>query len=463
MIIRPYIHLTSVLLWFALFCYGPAVAARQGSGAPPKPNILVIFTDDMRADQLQYMPLTMAMLANQGVRFEQGFVASPLCGPNRASLLGGQYVHRHNVPCNDQAASLFDDTQTIGTWLQAAGYRTGYFGKWLNGVNSTEIARWPYRAPGWTDWRVSVDPQHTYYNYQVIENGTIVRYGSTQADYKTTVIGHRAREFIAKTPANRPFLAVVAFNAPHAPHTPETLADQRIGSQAPFPLSPAFNEADVFDKPPYIRVLPPLSSTEQTAVKNRWKKQVATLQSADRQIEAIRWDLERTGRLDETIVIFTSDNGLLMGEHRLEEKKSCVYNPCVRVPMVVRMPGIAPRVDTTHLVSTLDIPATITALAGVTPPYPLPGSNLVPLLQNPMSPWRTDLLIELLQEDAGRPPFAAVRSRTEMYAEYLDGSRFREYYNLTLDPFQLVNRASDPLMKTRVQALATRLAQLRLE
>jgi N-acetylglucosamine-6-sulfatase len=462
MIIRHYIHLTSVL-WFAVSCYVPAVVARQGNGPLPRANILLIFTDDMRADQLQYMPSTKAMLANQGVRFEQGFVASPLCGPNRASLLSGQYVHRHNVPCNDQAASLFDDTQTIGTWLQAAGYRTGYFGKWLNGVNSTEIAPWPYRAPGWHDWRVSVDPQHTYYDYQLIENGTIIRYGSTQADYKTAVIGQHARQFIAKTAANRPFLAVVAFNAPHAPHTPETSADRNIGALAPFPLSPAFNEADVFDKPAYIRVLPLLSSTEQTAVKNRWKKQIATLQSVDRQIEAIRSDLERTGRLDETMVIFTSDNGYLMGEHRLEHQKSCVYNPCVRVPMVVRMPGIAPRVDTTHLVSTLDIPATITAIAGATPPYQLAGSNLVPLLKDATINWRADLLIELLQEDNRRPPFAAVRSRTEMYAEYLDGSRFREYYNLTIDPFQLVNRASDPSVKTRVQALATRLAQLRLE
>jgi N-acetylglucosamine-6-sulfatase len=452
-------QLTAVLFLLAVSFHLPARIAGADSGAlSPKPNIVLIITDDMRFDQLQYMPNTMSKLATKGVRFEQGLVASPLCGPNRVSLLGGQYVHTHQIDCNDAAARNFKHHEHLGIWLQQHGYVTAMIGKWLNGTEPKQITPWPYVADGFDDWRALIG-QDTYRGASLIENGRIVSY--TTEDYSTVVLGRHARTFIASVPLDRPFFLLFAPNAPHSPYTPETPADLRIGQSIPFPSTPAFNEANVADKPAYVRARVPLTLDEQAQIRSRWSRQNATLQSLDRQIAAILDDLAAAGRLARTDIYFTSDNGLMMGEHRLTGGKSCVYEECIRVPFVVRMAHVTPRVDTTHLVSTLDLTATILARAGAAAPYDIPGRNLVPLLRDAATPWRDDVLVEFLSSTGERPPFQAVRTSADLYAEYRRGER--EYYNLSADPFQLINRVNDPLMKTRVQALTTRLAQLRAQ
>ncbi len=420
-----------------------------------KPNVLVVLTDDMAAVQLDAMPQTMARLVTPGVRFERAFVSAPLCAPNRASLYSGRLAHNHGVVGNDFAARDFDDTQTLATWLQAAGYRTGQFGKWINGMRAAEIAPWPYTAPGWHDWKVCVDPAREYYDYKMIVNGTIVTFGTGPSNYKTTVIGQWTRDFILTAPAEQPIFAVASFNAPHAPSVVATDADKTYASQFPFEPTAAYNEADVSDKPAFVRALPLLTADDDTTIRRQWKKQVGTLQAVDREMAGLLDALEQSGRAANTYVLFTSDNGRMNGEHRIADGKSCVYDPCARVLCVVKGPTVVPRVDTEHLVSTVDLTATIAALAGVTAPHTLDGRDLTPVLANLAPAWREHLLIELLAEDNRRPPFAALRARTDVYVEY---ATEREYYDLAIDPQQLENRITDPAYAARIAELAAALA-----
>lgn len=445
----------TVLLWLTAVC-GAAPATAQ-----TPPNILAIVTDDQRAEQVLYMPNLMA-LAAESVRFNRAFVASPLCSPNRSSLLTGLAVHMHRIDCNDLAAARFHTSyaaQHLGAWLQASGeYYTCYVGKWMNGVEQATMPFWPYVAPGWDEWHVFVG-QGGYDDYKLIQKigtgtATVTRY----TEYSTTKLGTLVRQCIERAPAEKPVFVIYAPKAPHAPHQMEFEADKHHG--APFPDTPATNEADVSDKPAYIQQLPLLTSTEMTAARNQYKKQVGQLQSLDRQIPLLRERLTLTGRWDTTYVFYTSDNGYLAAEHRLLNGKSCAYDPCVRVPFFVRVPGATPRVDD-RLVSTLDLTSTIVQLAGVTPPWELNGRNLLPLIADPTIAWRHELLVELLQEDNHRPPFRMIVADDgsfDTYVEYLHGET--EFYPLDVDPNQLQNAATDPTYAARVIALQLRLAVL---
>ena len=446
---RPSAHATAPV------SRGPAHGLVQ---APALPNILFILADDMRFEQLQYMPQTMQLLAPQSVRFDQAFVHSPLCGPNRTSLLTGVYVHTHRIDCNSISASSFGTREHLGTMLQAKGYRTAEVGKWLNGLTAGRMPVWPWVQPGWNVWRAFAG-DGGYYGFKLLtEKSTVKTYDTST--YSTTVLGQLARDFIHNTSADQPFFLYFTPKAPHDPYVAENEADKKFGNHQPFPRSSAFNEADVSDKPSNIQALPLLTAAQMVQAEQTWHKQVATAQSLDRQVAALLTDLQQAGRLDDTVVFFTSDNGVVNAEHRLLDGKSCPYEECIHVPLLVRVPGVLPRVDTDHLVSTVDLTATVLALAKAS--RPLPGQNLLPLLASPTAPWQSDVLVEYLsttKEDEGRPPFAAVRSRTDIYIEYLNGER--EYYDLATDPDQLTNRITDPAVQARVTALTARLADYR--
>lgn len=421
-----------------------------------KPNVVLIITDDMPAGQLDYMPQTMSRLVGQGVRFEKMYVASPVCGPNRVSLLGGQYVHTHGITTNDDTARLFKSRQHLAMWLQDHGYATAMFGKWLNGMTFDQIQPWPYQAEGFNDWRVAIDPGAYYGEFKLIENGVVIKYDTTA--YSTTVLGSFVRQFISATPVEQPFFIIFAPKAPHAPFDAETQADKDFSKTVPQPNSPAFNEADVSDKPSWVQALPLLTDAEQKTAQKAWRNQVATLQSVDRQIELLLDALELAGRLVNTDIYFTSDNGHVGGEHRLDKGKGCVYEESIKVPLVVRMTGVTPRVDSTHLVSTIDITATILARAGKAITG-LKGLDLTQLLQNEAAPWREDLLIEYLSEVGKRPPFHAVHAGRDVYVEYLNGEK--EYYNLETDLYQIGNAVLEAANAQRISALSARLAELR--
>jgi arylsulfatase A-like enzyme len=422
-------------------------------------NIVLILTDDQRPMTLDQMPLTMSLLAGQGVHFVNAISTTPLCCPARATILSGLYAHNHGVLSNilPYGAPAFADVSTIATWLQSAGYRTALFGKYLNQYQLKQP--WPYVPPGWSTWAAFKEPN--YYNYQLVEDGREVTYGATAVNYSTRVLGAKAVAFIDSTPIDQPFFLEFAPWAPHAPATPAN-QDKTLFSNLPKWRPPSFNEADVSDKPAYVRALPRLNTSTIAMVDKLRLNQLRSLQAVDRWVKNIVDALIRTGRMDNTAIVFASDNGLALGEHRYLPK-NCVYEGCIRVPLIIRAPGIAPRVDS-NLVGLMDLTPTFAEWAGISPPIPVNGQSLTELLQNPGLPWRQEILIEVLAH-AGAPAieglFSGLRTRRYTYAEYTTGER--ELYDLQTDPDQLTNVASDPARAALVAELSATLAGLKTE
>lgn len=430
---------------------------------PARPNVVLMLLDDMIYDQLQYMPLTLAKFAT-GIRFNYAFAAVPVCGPNRAAILSGNYSHNSLVHGNQYSARDFDDTDHLGHWLQAAGYRTGCFGKWLNDCTAVDIAPkpWPYRPPGWDDARIFASTGGgSYYGYTMVENGALVKYGATLPHYSTNVIANQVLAFIDATPVSQPFFAYVAYAAPHGPCTWETAADRSSTKTIPVPAPPSKNEPDVSDKPDFVQDLPLLTNTDLAEIQARYRQGAAALQAVDRRVDQLFTTLTASGRLADTVILFTNDNGWLSGEHRLEKGKQVIYDEAIRIPLLVYWPGATPRTDDTHVVSAIDLPATIAAIAGAAPPTSRPGWNLEDVVFDPLSSWREEVLVESLETGTARPPWHAVHTLTEIYAKYVDPLQGTEYYDLTSDPYQLLNRVSEPSLAARVNQLDALLTVLK--
>jgi len=445
-----------------------AIAAVPGRSAATTPtkwvrNVVVIVTDDQRWDTVDggpntlvsAMPNVQKYLVNQGVTFPNGFVTNPQCCPSRASIFTGEYSHGtgvyKNFPPHGGFAS-FHDTSTVATWLQHAGYDTALVGKYLNGYHGT------YIPPGWDHCFATADKpaRLAYYDYHVNDNGTIRHYGSKPKDYGATVEGNEAANFILHAPS--PFFLYLALSAPHAPAVPPPGTKHRFAHIKPR-RPPSYNEANMTDKPPWARNLPKLTATQRANIDKFRKAQYRTLIGADDQVGKIITALRDTGRLGNTMIIFMSDNGILWGEHRFKSKRAA-YEESIRVPFVVRYDPLVqkPRVDD-RLVLGIDVAPTLAELAGVPAPGAEGHSLLQPLRYPFSSQWRTDFLVEHMREDARDiPTYCAVRNETTMYVDYADGSQ--ELYDLTNDPFELVNQAKNPAFASTLSAMQARLAQL---
>ncbi len=440
------------------------VTVTFANGTTSRPNIIVIMTDDQRADLMQYMPRTAARLASETVKFDRAFATTPLCCPSRVNFLTGRYSHNTGVLQNtlpNGGVTKFDPTSTIGTWLQKAGYRTGIYGKYLNGYD--ELLS-PLVHPGWDEWHILVDETdfnpsvYYYYNYTINDNGVITPYGSAVQDYSMTVLTQKVVEFIASTPPSQPFFVYLT---PYAPHDPSVPHPTDIGSYANHPdwRPPSFNEADVSDKPAWIRRLSPMTSNQIAVSDSFHRRQLEALQAVDRAIVEIVDSLEAAGRWSNTVLVVTSDNGYAWGEHRLRDRKACVYEECVRVPLWVRAPGLVSRTDAS-LVGLIDLAPSIAEWGGATPATSVNGRSLLPLLSNGGAPWRTELLLELLGSSSNSTTFSAVRTSQYVYVEYRNGDR--ELYDLQVDPYQLTNVVNDPAHAGTVSTLRNLLAALKV-
>jgi arylsulfatase A-like enzyme len=418
-------------------------------------NIVLILTDDQRWDTLWAMPNVERLLAAHGVTFRNAFVTTSLCCPSRASILTGLYS-RHTGVYTDSpplgGAPRFRDQSTIATWLKAQGYSTGLVGKYLNAYNL--IPR--HIPPGWDDWNAisSNFPALHYYKYTINENGRFVHYGSASSDYSTTVLTGLALRFIRR--ATSPFFLELC---PIAPHTPSIPApnDRGLFRTTPLPRRPDFNEADVSDKPwgPFVH---PLYPRRRDAARTGWQRQLASLQAVDRGVARIVDTLAARGQLDNTVFLYTSDNGVMYGEHRLFEK-IWPYEESIRVPLVVRVPWATSGWTDSRLVANIDLAPTIAELAGTAPPSRVDGLSLVPLLHRQAASWRKALVIEFLGTGGVLPPpYEGLRTQRYAYIEYRNG--WRELYDLRADPFQLSNRAGSPSMRAIQTGLAAQLHSL---
>jgi arylsulfatase A-like enzyme len=426
------------------------------TGTKRPPNIVLVLTDDQRWDMLDHMPKVQHLLIDQGVKFRNGFVVNSFCCPSRTTVLTGKYSHStdvYNVDPPHGGFVSFDDQSTIATWLHGAGYRTGLFGKYLNGYNGT------YIPPGWDRWfGLQMGSSGRYYDIVVNDQGTIRHYGDAPKDYSTRLYANHAVSFIRNT--HRPFLLYVAPYAPHGPAIPDPRDVTAFPNMRP--TRPAsYNESDVSDKPAWVRALPLMGPSNRAHTDALRVNRYRSLLAVDRMVGRIVRVLRESRRLHNTLIVFTSDNGLSWGEHRWANRKEAAYEESIRVPMVIRYDALVPKARTDgHMVLNLDLAETFAEAAGVEAPG-AEGTSLLPLLVSPSTPWRSDFLVEhLYYSHAGHDPptFCAVRTARYKYVEYGDGEE--ELYDLKRDPHELRNAVHDPAKSTVLTALRLRLRDL---
>lgn len=414
---------------------------------PAQPSIVLILTDDQRWDELVNMPTVQSGLVAKGVTFTNGFVVNPLCCPSRASILTGKYSHGTDVYSNippHGGFRTFKDISTIATWLHAAGYATGFVGKYLNGYTPLRSA---YVPPGWDSWDAltfaggaNVTPP--YYNYDMSIDGTQVHYGSTDADYTTDVFDGYAMHFLNSVPIDQPLFLMFAPNAPHPPATPPARYASAFPDLQPL-RPPNYNEADVSDKPSYIQAAPLLGATRRAKQDALRLHQFQALLAVDDAVNDILAVLRNTGRLSNTLIFFLSDNGLEIGEHRWVGKK-VPYEESIRVPVIVRYDAMTNQIGATNgdFVLNIDVAPTLADAAGVPAPG-AEGTSLLPLLDGSAASWRSDFLIEHADSKTVTvPTYCAVRDQRYKYVKYQTGEE--ELYDLQADPYELVNVAIDP-------------------
>lgn len=435
-----------------------------------RPNIIFILTDDQPYHSLAYMPFTSNVLIPKSVNFERGFVTTPLCCPSRATILTGQYTHNHQVYTNNWpmgSARKLDDSATIGTWMQAAGYRTAYYGKYLNEYN--DMKPYGYVAPGWDDWKVflgrKTDGYGYFFDFTMSENGEIVEYPRSKANYSADVVTRHSVEFIART-KDEPFFLFISYYNPHSPYiaAPRHQETFRAGTGWEWTQHrpPNFNEQDLSDKPLYIQNL---RQTPADVLDTADLQMLRSMLSVDDGVASILNILQKTGLEKQTILVYLSDNGMTVGEHGFGIDKNCPYDECSRVPFIIYAPGrYAPRSDN-NLVANIDLAPTFLRWAGADIPGMVNGVSLLPLLNNPTQPWRDELLIEHWPaiEGIGEliPQFYAVRTHDWKYIEYETGEC--ELYDLAGDPYELKNLCNQKKYTEKQAELKTRLERLKQE
>lgn len=416
----------------------------------PRPNIIVIMTDDQRIDQLAFMPQLQHWLVQGGLSFGRFFVTTGTCCPSRASFLRGQYAHNHQTLNNLPPAGSFlhfrdlgNEASTLATWLQGAGYRTALFGKYLNRYPGYPNPDLTYVPPGWTDWFGVFTPTEgnpSYVDYYANDNGFVEFHGDGPGEYLTDVLSSKAITFIRQSQfLGEPFFLYVA---PYAPHTPATPAPRDVGalSGVGVPRTPAFDEADVSDKWQGVQQLLPLTAEQVQSLDALYQAQLETLLSVDDMVNVIHLTLAETESLDNTYVFFTSDNGLEMGEHRLVSAKEVPYEETIRQPLIVWGPGVPAGGNVSSIALNIDVAPTIAELAGVPAPAFVDGRSLVSWLRGQTPPWRHAFAEEVWDETevtSPRTSFEQIRTDDYSYTEFFDGER--ELYDLRVDPYELQN------------------------
>lgn len=444
----------------SLAAEAPALPEASAAGRPP--NIILLFTDDQYWDSLDYMPTLRDDILPQAMQFTNAFATTPLCCPSRATILTGLYAFHHNVKTNGPPLggfAAFNDAQTIATGLQATSdYGTHYLGKYMNGYSDHNT----YIPPGWDNWFTFNDlgdVNRYYYDYWVNDNGAGVYYGTEQAHYSTDVLRDRAVDVIT-TAGDAPFLMYLSV---YAPHRPALVADRHAGAYADIPphRPPSFDEADISDKPAWLGELPPVEHSDVDSLR---ADQLATLLAVDEALAAMLQALESTGQKDNTVIIFTSDNGFSWGEHRVVGKW-CPYESCLRVPMVIWYPGLTVGGVNESLVLNIDLVPTIADLADVELGAAVDGLSLVPLLDGTSASLREDFLFEHWQNLNAQnwsvivPTYVGVRNSRWKYVEHETGER--ELYDLVEDPHELVNVADAPEHAAMQAQLAERIQAIR--
>jgi arylsulfatase A-like enzyme len=317
---------------------------------------------------------------------------------------------------------------------------------------------------GWNEWYGSGNGFRNY-SYTLSVNGKLVTYGDHPKDYLTDVLARKASGVIRRAAeAEEPFFLYIA---PFTPHTPATWAPRHalLFDHARLPRPPSFNEVDVSDKPTYVYERLLFSPSQIEHLEHLYQKRLKSLQATDDMVETLIETLQQTGQLHNTFIVYTSDNGFKIGEHRLRPGKDTAYEEDIHVPLVMRGPGVPAGRRLKPIVLNIDLAPTFAQIAGVKPPDYVDGRSFMPLFENPSRPWRQSFMVGRLQlqgleqaERAGRIRFKGIRTSRWTYVEYA-GTNGRELYDLNKDPYQLEN-AIQEVNPHLVQALSSRLDEL---
>ncbi len=321
-------------------------AAATPRGHARRPNILFVLTDDLDLAEMRFLPHVQSLVARSGTTFDQYLVSNSVCCPSRTTTLRGQYSHNTGVWSNGGDNGGFErahadgvETDTVATRLHDAGYTTSLVGKYLNGYpNSAPRDDVP---PGWDDWASAVDGNaYSEYDYVLNQNQTYHVYQHRPRDYGTDVYVGLTDHFIrGAVQAHQPFFAYLSVYAPHQPATPAPEDEQKF-RHARAPHTPSFDQADVSRSPSYVRDLPRFSAEETTAINAVYRKRIRSLQAVDRGVARLMQTLRATKQLSNTYVVFASDNGFHLGQHRLPAGKRTPYETDIHVPLLVRGPGV---------------------------------------------------------------------------------------------------------------------------
>ena len=502
---------------------------------PSKPNVVIILTDDQRADDMKWMPKTRKLLAAKGTTFSRFMAPFPLCCPARMSIMTGQYPHNHGVDGNFPPEGYYglsraEQMKTLPVWLKKAGYQTSHVGKYLNGygsLNQTEV------PPGWTDWHGSIDQtSYDMFNYWLNDNGRVTKYGSdpwneaimqfsaevaretypdyqsfSQAlaqkfifsalndgnfgtpgrkDHQVDVLADRAVGFVRDASRKKaPFFLQFAPPSPHREDLPENAGYRGINPRPPARYAdkvqglsftnnpPSFDEADISDKPGLLSAFKPLGEYRTgrpeisglQAIENYRRGRVGNLWALDDAVSGIVSELKKRGELDNTVIIFNSDNGWLLGEHRIPGDKYMAYEESLMVPAIISGPGWPKGKTVSALTSNFDLTKTILDATGAKANRVQDGVPLLPLAQGKAKP-REAMLLEATRDLFVKPgfpyqwdkPYIGVRTDRFKYVNWSTGGE--ELYDLKADPYEMENLADDPALaaeKARLLALAEKL------
>ncbi len=478
-------------------------AAAQG-GPDRRPNIVLVMTDDQNLEQMAAMNKTRALIGGAGTTFPNSFSAFPLCCPSRSTMLTGQYPHNHRVLGNSPQerggyTKLYggprpNGRDTLPVWLRRAGYHTTHIGKYLNGYKRTLQPRQPN---GWHNWQGSVDPTtYNFRDYCLNQNGNMVWYGKNNRCpkrlpsrfggriFQGELYTQKAQAVIRRrAPLRRPFYLSVAYLAPHGGgpfrkrckgYAKPAPGDVGKFESEPLPPKPSYDEENVGpepshprrrpDKPSSIRSLPRLNDQANQQILQRFRCRRESLLHVDRGVETIVNELRAAGELQNTLFLFTSDNGFFQGEHRIQGGKIRHYEEASRVPLLMRGPDV-PRGVFRKQVANIDLAPTILDAANARGKATrrLDGRSLLRAVCRPRRFPQRDILLE---NGPALPPqyqyYRAIRTPRFKLVRYPGGER--ELYDLRRDPFEqrsLHKRKRYNALQRRLGRKLTRLQRCR--
>jgi N-acetylglucosamine-6-sulfatase len=445
---------------------------RRRNATQKRPNVILISTDDQNQTDMFVMSITLALLGGGGTTFENSYVTYPLCCPSRATQITGQYAHNHGVTTTElpNGYNGLDHSNTLAVWLKRAKYRTAMVGKYLNGYGINDSLPEPVSdareiPPGWAEWYgLTGGTDQKRYNFKLNENGKVRRYGKGARNYVTDVLSSKVNELLKRwTIRPKPFFLYFNPTAPHGEQgTPffstrdPQPAPRHLGrlGEISAPRTPNFDEANVGDKPKLIKDLPKLTDTQIADLDRRYRGRLESLLAVDEEVKRIVNLVRKYGDKRNTFFIFTSDNGVQLGSHRIIFK-DYLYEESERVPLIIRGPGIPAGVTRSQLVSNVDLAPTILDITNVQPGRTVDGMSLLPLAGDPGAGANRDLLFEVF--DFGG--IFGIRRGPWKLNEYANGDR--ELYNLNDDPYELRSVDGGPAYAAIEAQLAARLSQLK--